>query len=187
MYLLWDKPFAGYTNWTVILFTLSWWISSLRQERANRICSLGWRRNENNTLFGSGHTTQQEVLLPHSLRGKRRHIPHYTRWTSLNRIMSGRDNENSVHILWTHILLHTREPLVNVYNWVVSFELPVMRITQCQGTALKKAQVSRLKQLISKQITDAEKLTITTINTSLSLLLISLMLEHMILMIWRPY
>ncbi len=29
-----------------------------------------------------------------------------------------RDNENSVHILWTHILLHTREPLTNVYNWV---------------------------------------------------------------------
>jgi hypothetical protein len=77
-------------------------------------------------------------------------------------------NENSVHILWTHILLHTREPLVNVYNWVVSFELPVRRITQCQGTALTKAQVSRLKQLISNQITDAETLTITTINTTLT-------------------
>jgi hypothetical protein len=58
--------------------------------------------------------------------------------------------------------------MVNVYNWVVSFELPVRRITQCQGTALDKTQVSRLKQLISKQITDAEKLTITTINTSLT-------------------
>ena len=79
-----------------------------------------------------------------------------------------RDNENSVHILWTHILLHTREPMVNVYNWAVSFELPIRRITQCQGTALDKTQVSRLKQLISKQITDAEKLTITTINTSLT-------------------
>jgi hypothetical protein len=41
-----------------------------------------------------------------------------------------RDNENSVHILWTHILLHTREPLVNVYNWVVSFELPVAHKAQ---------------------------------------------------------
>jgi hypothetical protein len=39
---------------------------------------------------------------------------------------------------------------------------------QCQGTALDKAQASRLRQLISKQITDAEKLTITTINTSLT-------------------
>ena len=58
--------------------------------------------------------------------------------------------------------------MVNVYNWVVSFELSVRRITQCQGTALDNAQVSRLKQLISKQITDAEKLTITTINTSLT-------------------
>ncbi len=46
--------------------------------------------------------------------------------------------------------------------------MPVKRITQCQGTALKKAQVSRLKQLIAKQITDADKLTITTINTSLT-------------------
>jgi hypothetical protein len=79
-----------------------------------------------------------------------------------------RDNENSVHILWTHILLHTREPMVNVHNWVVSFELPVRRITQCQGTALDKAQTSRLRQLIPKQITDAEKLTIITINTSLT-------------------
>ncbi len=35
-------------------------------------------------------------------------------------------------------------------------------------TALKKAQASRLRQLISKQITDAEKVTITTINTSLT-------------------
>ncbi len=25
-----------------------------------------------------------------------------------------RDNENSVHILWTHILLHTREPLSGI-------------------------------------------------------------------------
>ncbi len=58
--------------------------------------------------------------------------------------------------------------MVNVFNWVISFELPVRRITQCQGTALDKAQASRLRQLISKQITDAEKLTITTINTSLT-------------------
>ena len=79
-----------------------------------------------------------------------------------------RDNENSVHILWTHILLHTREPMINVYNWVVSFELPVWRVTQCQRTALDKAQASRLRQLISRQTTDAEKLTITTINTSLT-------------------
>ncbi len=51
---------------------------------------------------------------------------------------------------------------------MVSFELSVPRITQCQGTALDKAQLSRLRQLIAKQITDAEKLTITTINTSLT-------------------
>jgi hypothetical protein len=58
--------------------------------------------------------------------------------------------------------------MVNVYNWVVSFELPVRRITQCQGTALTKSQVSRSKQLIAKQITDAEKLTITMVNTALT-------------------
>jgi hypothetical protein len=62
--------------------------------------------------------------------------------------------------------------MVNVYNWVVSFELPVRRITQCQGTALDEAQESRLRILIAKQITDAEKLTITTINTSLTAVLI---------------
>jgi hypothetical protein len=79
-----------------------------------------------------------------------------------------KDNENPVHILWTDILLHTREPMVNVYNWVVSFELPVRRITQCQGTVLSTAQISRLRQFVAKQITDTEKLTITTVNTSLT-------------------
>jgi hypothetical protein len=76
------------------------------------------------------------------------------------------ENENSVHILWTQILLHTREPMTNVYNWAVSFELPVRRITHCQRTAMKN-QVLRIRTLIAKQMTDAEKLTITTIDTSL--------------------
>jgi hypothetical protein len=53
-----------------------------------------------------------------------------------------RDNENSVHILWTQILLHTREPVTNIYNWVVSFELPIRRLTQCQRKALQKSQAS---------------------------------------------
>jgi hypothetical protein len=79
-----------------------------------------------------------------------------------------KENENSVHILWTQILLHTREPMMNVYNWTVSFELPVRRTTQCQRSALKKDQALRIRTLIAKQMTDAEKLTITTIDTSLT-------------------
>ena len=79
-----------------------------------------------------------------------------------------KENENSVHILWTQILLHTREPMTNIYNWTVSFELPVRRITQCQRTALKKDQSLRIRTLMAKQMTDSEKLTITTIDTSLT-------------------
>ena len=79
-----------------------------------------------------------------------------------------RNNENSVHILWTQILLHTREPMMNIYNWVVSFEQPLRRLTQCQGSNLDKAQHWRLRTLIAKQITDAEKLKITTIDTALT-------------------
>ena len=79
-----------------------------------------------------------------------------------------RNNENSVHILWTQILLHTREPMMNIYNWVVSFEQPLRRLTQCQGSNLDKAQHGRLLTLIAKQITDAEKLKITTIDTALT-------------------
>jgi hypothetical protein len=79
-----------------------------------------------------------------------------------------KENENSVHILWTQILLHTREPMTNVYNWTVSFELPVRRITQCQRAALKKDQALRIRTLIAKQMTDAEKLTLTTIDTGLT-------------------
>ena len=79
-----------------------------------------------------------------------------------------RNNENSVHILWTQILLHTREPMMNIYNWVVSFEQPLRRLTQCQGSNLDKSQRERLRTLIAKQITDAEKLKITTIDTTLT-------------------
>jgi hypothetical protein len=79
-----------------------------------------------------------------------------------------KENEKSVHILWTQILLHTREPMTNVYNWTGSFELPVRRITQCQRTALKKDRALRVRTLIAKQMTDSEKLIITTIDTSLT-------------------
>jgi hypothetical protein len=61
-----------------------------------------------------------------------------------------KENENSVHILlWTQILLHTREPITNVYNWTVFFELAVRRITQFQRTALKKDQATRMRTLIA--------------------------------------
>jgi hypothetical protein len=58
--------------------------------------------------------------------------------------------------------------MMNIYNWVVSFEQPLRRLTQCQGSNLDKAQHGRLRTLIAKQITDAEKLKITTIDTALT-------------------
>jgi hypothetical protein len=59
--------------------------------------------------------------------------------------------------------------MTNIHNWVVSFELPVCRITQCQRKALQKIQASRFRTLIAKQMTDAGKLTITTtVNTILT-------------------
>jgi hypothetical protein len=83
-----------------------------------------------------------------------------------------KENENSVHILWTQILLHTREQMTNVYNWAVSFESHVRRITQRQRTALTKDQALRIRTLIANQMTDSEKLTMTTIDTSLTATLI---------------
>ena len=58
--------------------------------------------------------------------------------------------------------------MTNVYNWAVSFEFPVRRITQCRRAALRKDQALRIRTLIAKQMTDAEKLTITTIDTGLT-------------------
>jgi hypothetical protein len=58
--------------------------------------------------------------------------------------------------------------MMNAYNWAISFELPVRHITQCQRTALQKDQSLRIRTLIAKQMTDSEKLTITTIDTSLT-------------------
>ncbi len=51
---------------------------------------------------------------------------------------------------------------------MVSFEQPLRRLTQCQGSNLDKSQRERLRTLIAKQITDAEKLKITTIDTTLT-------------------
>jgi hypothetical protein len=58
--------------------------------------------------------------------------------------------------------------MTNIYNWVVSFELPIRRLTRCQRKALQKSEASRLRTLIAKQVTDVEKLIITTIDTSLT-------------------
>ncbi len=79
------------------------------------------------------------------------------------------DNENSVHIAWTAILLHTREILLPLYQWQTSFNPLTRKYEQAKGKGLNKSEFRKLKCLISKQITDEEKIILAGIDSSFTI------------------
>ena len=79
------------------------------------------------------------------------------------------NNENSVHIAWTAILLHTREVLLSLYQWQTSFDPLTRKYEQAKGTPLNKAEFRKIKCLISKQITDEEKIILAGIDPSFTI------------------
>jgi hypothetical protein len=79
------------------------------------------------------------------------------------------DNENSVHIAWTAILLHTREVLLPLYQWQTSFDPLTRKYEQAKGKGLNKSEFRKLKCLISKQITDEEKIILAGIDSSFTI------------------
>jgi hypothetical protein len=68
------------------------------------------------------------------------------------------NNENSVHIAWTAILLRTREVFLPLYHqWQTSFDDPLTRkYEQAKGKTLNKSEFRKLKCLIAKQIVPPE-------------------------------
>ncbi len=79
------------------------------------------------------------------------------------------NNENSVHIAWTAILLHTRDVLLPLYQWQTSFDPLTRKFEQAKGKTLNRSEFRKLKCLIAKQITDEEKIILAGIDSSFTI------------------
>jgi hypothetical protein len=79
------------------------------------------------------------------------------------------ENENAVHISWTAILLHTRDLLQPLYQWQASFDPLTRKYEQAKTKDLTKIEYRKLKCLITKQITDDEKVILAGIDSALPL------------------
>ena len=78
-------------------------------------------------------------------------------------------NENSVHIAWTVILLHTRELQQPLYQWQASFDPLTRKYEQSKGSGLSNAELRKIKILIAKQITDDEKVILTGLDPTFTI------------------
>ena len=79
------------------------------------------------------------------------------------------DNDNTVHIAWTAILLHTRELLQPLYQWQASFDPLLRKYEQAKTKTLTKTETRKLKCLITKQVTDDEKVILAGIDPSFTI------------------
>ena len=79
------------------------------------------------------------------------------------------DNDNTVHIAWTAILLHTRELLQPLYQWQASFDPLLRKYEQARTKTLTKTETRKLKCLIAKQVTDDEKVILAGIDASFTI------------------
>ena len=78
-------------------------------------------------------------------------------------------NENSVHIAWTVILLHTRELQQPLYQWQASFDPLTRKYEQSKGGDLSNPERRKLKILMAKQITDDEKIILTGLDPTFTI------------------
>lgn len=78
-------------------------------------------------------------------------------------------NENSVHIAWTMILLHTRELQQPLYQWQASFDPLTRKYEQSKGKGLTNPEMRKIKILIAKQITDDEKVILAGLDPSFTI------------------
>ena len=76
-------------------------------------------------------------------------------------------DDDAPHYTWSNILTATRQPKMALYAWVDSFTLLTLRY----GETVKKISSTRqikINRTVSRQITDDEKLVISTINPAFS-------------------
>ena len=79
------------------------------------------------------------------------------------------DNDNTRHIAWTAILLHTRELMQPLYQWQASFDPLVRKYEQAKSKPLGKTEFRKLKCLIAKQTTDDEKVILSGIDSTFTI------------------
>ena len=75
-------------------------------------------------------------------------------------------DDDAPHTTWDRILKATREPKISLYAWVDSFTVHVLRHSESTAKPLTKRKKIKINKVISKQITEDEKLIITTINST---------------------
>ena len=95
----------------------------------------------------------------------------YTAFHTLEFIKSKfvRANENTTHIAWTVILLHTRSIGQPIYQWQASFDPLLRKYEQARGKKTKDKSMLKVKVLMAKQFTDDEKIILAGIDTGYSI------------------
>jgi hypothetical protein len=73
-------------------------------------------------------------------------------------------NDDAPHITWDRILKATREPRTSLYSWVDSFTAHMLRHSESTAKKISKKKRIEINKIISKEITEDEKLIITTID-----------------------
>jgi hypothetical protein len=76
-------------------------------------------------------------------------------------------DDDAPHTTWDRrILKSTREPKTSLYTWVDSFTVHILRHSESTAKKLSKRKRIKINKIIAKQITEDEKLLITTINST---------------------
>ena len=75
-------------------------------------------------------------------------------------------DDDAPHTTWDRILKSTREPKTSLYTWVDSFAVHILRPSEITAKKLTKRKRIKINKIIAKQITEDEKLIITTINST---------------------
>jgi hypothetical protein len=75
-------------------------------------------------------------------------------------------DDDAPHTTWDKILKSTREPKTSLYTWVDSFTVHILRHSERTAKKLSKKKRIKINKIIAKQITEDEKLIITTINST---------------------
>ncbi len=76
-------------------------------------------------------------------------------------------DDDASHYTWNDILNAARTPKMTLFAWVESFTLRTLRYSETVEK-ISGARLTKINKLIAKQITDEEKLTLSTLNSTYS-------------------
>ena len=80
-------------------------------------------------------------------------------------------DDDAAHYTWNDILNAVRTPKTTLFAWVDSFTLRALRYSETVKT-ITGVRRTKINKLIAKQITDDEKLTISTLNSAYTAIVI---------------